>query len=892
MENSNNIPVIWDERDKLLDSLFPKEVEDVRNKSYSSKHVSKTFDEISYEINYGENNSCGEYLDQWYSKGINANELLKYIYNKIPFGTSFFYPQMFITSTLNPMNQSSPLLFMGVTAYNAISSDKQNFRYDDVKRKTLNYGEVYVKLNMRACHVNLSEPGFRFKIDASKNEILFSASYIYQDAIDSGIRNFNNNTPETNDYDEIDKKYYAVILECKDPNSFMGLSYFIEHQSFIKASIIKAFSKAIKKATTKEELKFLYENVPDFALRELQFTEELLWIHLVELTNYDDVGVFSGWRDGSSAVINVLKAFGDSARLYETFKKNPAFIKRLYQNLDGKSVFDKQLISNRLIFSNLIIALCINNGFKGLQRIGKTFKYGKEYKFDGDVNQWITDEKQDEFFLQQLRNIPFLGADIIPIDDQIPEDNGAMYHPLDLVSIIDTDSKDKTPIIVPALYIKALSDEVELQEIETNIRIGLDVLAIVLGLVVVSTTANPTVLALACADIGLAAIDGGIQAYKTDILKFEGGAEFLQTWEKIYVVGGLALAGPALIQTVLTSGAKVMRLAQMAKNTNSVHFIESCLRKVLLKIENFPTFTKAQFEIIVDFTKEFGISSISNRIAKVFNEGVILIKGTQQESFVQEYFLLYKDKIISYGDLKEIYRDIEEILKLKGSLVIDKLYQFLSLLKKQKTLVNTSAKIGDEATEQTIKWGTVKMKLHPKFNDIIKFLKERNIDVKEIDDVTQDVGYTERFVYDKNGTTLLRVDKILEWHPEMRFLDLEHEIDHVLQLEKNLKSKSATVVSREVNGKILDLPPRKAVPLGKLNQAQMTFVEVENRIREINRLKSNNAPTKLIDEHISELEIWKKQFIQDLKNTSNTNSLKRWINEKFPNFDQDLLRLN
>lgn len=669
MANSNNIPVIWDKRnkDKLLNSLFPKEAESVRNKSYSSKHVSKTFDEISYEINYGENNSCGEYLDQWYSKGINANELLKYIHNKISFGSSFFYPQMFITSTLNPMNQSSPLLFMGVTAYNAISSDKQNFRYDDVKRKTLNYGDVYVKLNMRACHVNLSEPGFRFKIDASKNEILFSASYVYQDAIDSGIRNFNNNTPETNDYDEIDKKYYAVILECKDPNSFMGLSYFIEHQSFIKDSIIKAFYKAIKNAATKGELKFLYENIPDFALRELQFTEELLWSHLVELTNYDDVGVFSGWRDGSSAVINVLKAFGDSTRLYETFKKNPKFIKRVYQNLDGTSVFEKQLISNKLIFSNLITALCINNGFKGLQRVGKTFKYGKEYKFDGDVNQWITDEKQDEFFLQQLRNIPFLGADIIPIDDQIPEDNGAMYHPLDLVSIIETDSKDKTPIIVPALYIKALSDEVELQEIETNIRIGLDVLAIVLGLVVVSTTANPTVLALACADIGLAAIDGGIQAYKTDILKFEGGAEFLQTWEKIYVVGGLALAGPALIQTVLTTGAKVLRLAQMAKNVTSAHFVKTCLLKVFLEIE-IANFTKNTVKIVVQENE------IINATSGAFNKfkfeylekkGILLISGDVQKgnTINTEYGLIYKGNVVAKGEKGSFYNQIKNIAR-------------------------------------------------------------------------------------------------------------------------------------------------------------------------------------------------------------------------------------
>ncbi|MDI9309517.1 MAG: EndoU domain-containing protein [Limnohabitans sp.] len=701
MDNINGIPLIWDEEGdkKLFGNLFPKSLQYISNTPIESIRTRKSFEEISYETRFGENNSCGEYVDNWYSKAIDVNELLRFIYDKIPYKSSFYYPQRYILSSLSSINPNSPFLTMNVGLYNAISSEKKTFTYDDRNIRRRNQGDVYIKLNARACEVNLSKPGFRFKIDTCNKEISFMVSYIYQDALDKGVRNFNNETLATNDYNEIDKKYYAIILECKDANSFAGLTYYIEHESFVKENITNVFIDAIKKATTKEELKFLYENIPDFAIANLKFTEELLWSHLVELTHYDDVGVFSGWRDGSSALINILKAFGDSIRLYKTFKKNPAFIKRLYKNLDGKSVFNEQVVSNKLIFANLITALCINNGFKGLNKVDKAFEYGKEYKFDADIFSWLSDEKEDEFFLKQKITIEEEELQIYPDDlvskaeskkvrvkKLVDAEKGQMYHPLDLVRIIDMDSKDKTPITVPAIYIKALSDEVELQEIETNIRIGFDILAIVLGIITVTTTANPAVLALACADIGLAAIDGGIQVYKTEILKLEGGEEFLETWEKIYVIGGLVLAGPTLVQTALTTGAKVLRLAQMAKNSNAAHFIKTCLLKVLVEIE-IANFTKNTVKIL---EKESELISATRgvldafTVGELYEKGLFVVMGEVKigDKIEQQVSIIYKDEIIitanqfnfskaSYQLLKNLanekrfFEECEELYSLK-----------------------------------------------------------------------------------------------------------------------------------------------------------------------------------------------------------------------------------
>ena len=70
----------------------------------------------------------------------------------------------------------------------------------------------------------------------------------------------------------------------------------------------------------------------------------------------------------------------------------------------------------------------------------------------------------------------------------------------------------------------------------------------------------------------------------------------------------------------------------------------------------------------------------------------------------------------------------------------------------------------------------------------------------------------------------------------------------------------------------------------------MTFLEVENRIREIARLQSSNVPENILKEHINGLNDWKQQLIIDFKNTGNKDSVKKWIGKTFPEFDQNILR--
>lgn len=200
---------------------------------------------------------------------------------------------------------------------------------------------------------------------------------------------------------------------------------------------------------------------------------------------------------------------------------------------------------------------------------------------------------------------------------------------------------------------------------------------------------------------------------------------------------------------------------------------------------------------------------------------------------------------------KRLMDKTKDLWNNKGDILADQMKKLLLLVKKSKTMVNTSAKIGEQVTAETIQWGTVKMQLHPEFGEMMKFLKDQNVKIVEIKDITQDVGYTEKFVFTRQ-LELVRVDKILEWHPEMRFLDLEHEIDHIIQLEQNLQGKYATTteVIRRQGVEV----PRDMPKLGYLTYVERNFLEYEVRIKEVLRLKANGAPKELIKEHLEGLK--------------------------------------
>ncbi|MNX59373.1 hypothetical protein D3C86_902500 [compost metagenome] len=579
--------------------------------------------------------------------------------------------------------------------YASVSSDKTIFNYEDENRKIKRQGKLEIKLNSRACHVNLDKPGYLFKIDAAKKNLNFRIAFVYEDAMH--LRNYDV-TPEVENDFVLGDQFNAIIIKTDDANAFVALAEHTGLKEFVKEKIKNAFVEALKMAKTGSELKFIYENIPDFILNQLLFLlkEEKLWDHVNLLTDYDDTGTFSNFKDGSGALMNLFKAFGNSYYIIEKFSEDQAFLKRIYENLDGSSEFMGQVTSNRIIFASMISACCIYNN--KLKTIGKIFYYGKGYKIDSDIS-WFSDEKEDEFYLKQQKivehtyqqpntetdefgvTIP-VGPDLERIySETVDQDQGKMYHPLDMVSLVDYTSGIDIPIPVPIIFVKALAGEKEIQDVELAIRIGFDIVAIIAGVIVMATTANPGVFALALADVVLATGDVAINASRNEILETPGGAEFLNTWEQIYVVGGIITAGPALLQSFFKAGAGLLRTANAIKNFKIANFARACITKVILEI-NIANFTQNTVKEILYGEEALKFSGVNFKMAGVTRlqqEGVLFIKGIDAEGKAVAYAAIYRGEAIANGTAKEVRETFKEIWVAKGANLIEKLNEIFDL---------------------------------------------------------------------------------------------------------------------------------------------------------------------------------------------------------------------
>lgn len=119
----------------------------------------------------------------------------------------------------------------------------------------------------------------------------------------------------------------------------------------------------------------------------------------------------------------------------------------------------------------------------------------------------------------------------------------------------ETGVDDSVTMMVPAIYVKALADAENWEDINETMRIVADVMGVVLGIGTLVLTDNPYLLLAAAADLSLALPDLTIQAFREEIARLPGGEEFLRQWDLIYNVLGTAVAAPqavvALSQAVI-----------------------------------------------------------------------------------------------------------------------------------------------------------------------------------------------------------------------------------------------------------------------------------------------------------------------------------------------------
>lgn len=428
--------------------------------------------------------------------------------------------------------------------------------------------KTYLNKNKELIDLVQTQTEIEFDIDLAEKKLFFRLKYYFH-------RNANTKNLQR-------KK--AIVLETFSYEEFKNLVQYVGYGDFEKDSsfdYLGYFSKIyefyFRQASTPEQLIFLYTNTPDFVYERMVLEDEMVMQHLITLADHDDTGFFSGWKDGSSAIVNALKAFSTNTYVLNRFKKEPELCNRIYYNLDGISFIDGKPQLNRLIFANILMEFCLFSHNRPKEN-APTFRIGQDYQIATSVTELSGEylgfgqSNEKSFFLQQQQIYTSDEETEYETDESgisIPIKSnsrtkaltkGKEYFPLEMVYFINENEKNFDPhtgkelppatMSVPAIYVKAIADAEKWDDINYLIRITADIIAVVLGIVTLATTGNPYLILAAMADLSLAGIDLTVQALRHEIAKLQGGEQFLKEWDIIYGVGGAIVAGPQLIISV------------------------------------------------------------------------------------------------------------------------------------------------------------------------------------------------------------------------------------------------------------------------------------------------------------------------------------------------------
>jgi len=473
-----------------------------------------------------------------------------------------------------------------------------------------------------------------------------------------------------------DSNESAFILETEYYKEFRDLNILLNYGDVdeYKADydyFLKNFADTLRNESDATRLKFIYKNIPESILSNLSthIDNETFFNHLEILSADDDSNIF---KDSSTAVIQIFKTFDNPIPILNYYRQNPDRLNRLYYNLDRNSEYDGKIISNKMVLANIMMVLSMRAQNENRKKTAKTFTIGKGYKINSDilefgVLQGGNKKYADTFFLQQQKD-ELQRAKIIPKEGDpdametvtVDMDQGGEFHPLDMVYLKDLNEEKEVMYLVPAIYLKALADAEEWEVVMQNIRIAADLVAIVIG-VLMLPTGNPYFLLLAIADIALAGLDLTIQVFKEEILKCEGGAKFLETWEKIYTVGGFAIAGLTVVGGFYIGAAKLLtKLADgSAKN-----YLKSLVIKAILET-NISDFQKNTLKVLEpqDIFSGVEYKALGNTMAE---NGVIFLSGQKEGKFAEDYVAMYRGEVIEEFTKTEFSKFYKKWGKLKG----------------------------------------------------------------------------------------------------------------------------------------------------------------------------------------------------------------------------------
>ncbi|WP_326981810.1 hypothetical protein VUJ46_16455 [Chryseobacterium sp. MYb264] len=553
-----------------------------------------------------------------------------------------------------------------------------NIQNKSIKNKSEGFIQLKVYRNPKIGNVSVKWKDSRItqKIDLRSKKIYYRLHFYYAKSTETSF------VLETSWYQDF--RDLNILLNYGDVDKYEA-DYTYFRQNFVTA---------LRNEKDADGLKFIYENIPETILKNFSdfLDYKLFFDHLETLSKDDDSSTF---RDSSAAMIQIFKAFGHPAPILNYFRENSAKLNRIYYNLDKSGEYNGKILSNRMILANIMLVFSMFSKNSKQKKTAKTFTIGKGYKInanilEGGIFQQDGDNYRETFFLQQQKEetvtyniqssqtMGTSGSGERTITTNI--DDGAQFHPLDMVYIKDITGEKEVSYFVPAIYLKALADAQEWEVVSQNIRIAADIVAVIIG-VLTLPAGNPYFLLLAIADISLAGADLTIQAFKDEIIKYEDGKEFLDAWEEIYMYGGGALIAGNIVGGFYIGAAKL--LTKIAEG-EAKNYLKSIVIKVALE-RNITNFTESSIKLLSTGKEAFFDSNYLLRVVpiqRLLDKDVLIFSGKSagSKNDLNEYVFIYKGEKIAAGSAYEINKKLAGALK--ASAKDDEIVAFLDNLER------------------------------------------------------------------------------------------------------------------------------------------------------------------------------------------------------------------
>lgn len=627
-----------------------------------------------------------------------------------------------------------------------ISNLEQTYILDDNK----NHIDISAKIGMKNGSVKLRLFGMNkpyMEVFFGENgKLMYTITFRYEDSMQTVIE------LKTDSF----KEYKNMLL-------YLGYGD-IEKDKNSSAFFIREFTRFLNSSNSSDDLYNVYGDIPLSLILKIQLTTEKVVDHLKILTKRDDTGFFSWAEDTSSLLVKVLAMFRKAQEVSDYFWKDPKFLIEIYDNLDGFSEPFGIRISNRIIFASILNNFVSRSKNDKSRISANTLRSGQGYFVESDILEandtlntikgilnfdWDFDFK-DAVFLQQKRTYKknILRQDLTdegkPIgNNKVSEtvivtediDPGYLYHPMHLVHFLDGEKQKAN--LVTALFIKAIADGKEWEQVMRNIRIGGDIFAIILGTLTLGSTS-----VLALTDIGLATVDLTLmnEDVKEWLSQSPEGKWFVENWDLIYGLIGAGIMSVVMIDGVLTYGPELLQKIKNLKNIGSNYRIfvqeleklvnelevyrianpvENAIDEIKLigdknsiwkKVLNLGSSPERYIEGIVQdlSAKGLSIKKIKNEEYEIFYQGKSVIKGKDVDigKFVKKLFWLSSKKIskeVLMQNLKQIYLNLGNLRNPARNLTRneDVLLRYKQGLQSSKENLFVNVKYGQHGQKET-----------------------------------------------------------------------------------------------------------------------------------------------------------------------------------------------